>query len=169
MMKPSTLVSSLITLVVSTGFSLAENEKNYSISEPEEPIIWIEEWFDGCAALSNSTKVTISKMTLDADCVAQALDYCIGNISSNLEELCHTVFVDHLQHKSSEILSSLPAQVSLTGFNLKSYESAVERTSRSDSEACDETMPELRCQLLVTTLRWLDLRYAQRLLKDKGE
>ncbi|WP_170400340.1 hypothetical protein [Ruegeria arenilitoris] len=169
MIKSIILLFSLIALVVSTGFSLAQNEEEYSISEPEEPIVWIEDWFDGCAALSNSTKVTISKMTLDSDCVTQALDYCIGDISTDLEEWCQMVLIDHLRHTSGEILSSLPSQVSLRGFEQKSYERAVSRASRSTSKICDDTVPELECQLLDTTLRWLDLRYAQRLLKDKGE
>ncbi|WP_377189873.1 hypothetical protein [Ruegeria meonggei] len=152
-----------------SSVGLADSIGEYSIDEPEEPVIWIEEWFDGCTELSASTKVTISKMTLDADCLTQALGYCTGRISDDREESCQMIFIDHLRLKGKEISSSLPAEINLRGFKLRSYENAVGRASKPSFETCDNEVPELECELLDVTLRWLDWRYAQRLLKENRE
>ncbi|NOD61803.1 MULTISPECIES: hypothetical protein [unclassified Ruegeria] len=138
-------------------------------SQIHEPVFGVEDWFDGCAQLSNNTVMSIPKMALDMDCVAWALDYCTNKQENSYQDICHETLIDHIHLRSAEISEELPENPNLKGFKRSSYEKARQRAADVSQSKCDAEMSENECKLLDATLRWLDLRIAERLLEGNRQ
>ncbi|MES0824756.1 hypothetical protein [Ruegeria sp. SCP11] len=153
----------LVALLISTAVVWAEESPSQNL----EPIIGVEDWFDGCAQLSQETVLTVSKMNLDADCVALALDYCTQKQTNSFQDICHEILIDHIVLRSAEISRLLPSKPDLKGFKLSSYTNALRRASEAAQIQCGTDMSERECLLLDVTMKWLDLRFANRLLEGE--
>jgi hypothetical protein len=151
----------LVTLLVPNAKVWAED----SSGQNSEPFLGVEDWFDGCANLGQETVMTVPKMTLDADCVTLALSYCTQKHTNSYREICHEILTEHLDRKSAEILHLLPMKPNLKGFKRSSYQNALRRASETPQTQCLADMSESDCKLVDATMKWLDLRFANRLLE----
>ncbi|WP_209504461.1 MULTISPECIES: hypothetical protein [unclassified Ruegeria] len=136
-------------------------------SQFHEPVLGVEDWLDGCARLSEETVMTVSKTELETDCVLLALEYCTREQSNSYGEICHDILVEHILFRSEEISKSLPVNPNLTEVRRFSYANALQRASEVTQAICGADLSEKQCQLKNATLRWLDLRHADRLLEGE--
>ncbi|MCA0905210.1 hypothetical protein LCM27_02230 [Ruegeria marisrubri] len=135
---------------------------------PVEPVVGIEDWFDGCAELTNTTRATVSKHTLDQGCAGQALYFCLAQDRSRFEERCQDILISHLSLKSAEISASLPSEPDLSASHLQVYTRTVQDASSGHSGTCIGHS-ELYCRFLHEVGTWVDWRHAQRLVEGKGQ
>jgi len=159
------LWSSLVALLIPSAV-LGDDDSPGQILGP---IIGVENWFDGCAQLSQETMMTVPKMTLDTDCVTFALDYCTQRQTNSYSDICYEILTEHILLKSAEILPSLPANPNLKGFKHSSYSNALRRASDIEKASCESDISERECLLIDATLKWLDLRLAERLLEGERQ
>ncbi len=157
--------SGLVALLISAALAGADD----SMGQASEPVIGVEDWFDGCTQLSKTTVMTVSKMTLDVDCVARALDYCTNNNENSYQDTCHEILIEHIRLRSAEISDLLPANPDLKGFKRSSYEGARWRVAEVSQTKCETDTPENECKLLDAATKWLDLRFAERLLEGQHQ
>lgn len=155
--------------LVALLISAAALEADESMGQASEPVIGVENWLDGCTQLSKTTVMSVPKMTLDMDCVASALDYCTNNQENSYQDICHEILIEHIRLRSAEISGYLPANPNLKGFKRSSYANARRRTSEDFQTKCEADMSENECLLLDATMKWLNLRLAERLLEGKHQ
>ena len=142
-------------------------EADDSMGQALEPVIGIEDWFDGCTQLSKTTVMSVPKMTLDVDCVAWELDYCANKQENSYQDICHEILIEHIRLRSAENSGGLPANPILKGFRRSSYANALQRAAEDSQTKCETDMSEDECQFFDTTMKWLDLRFANQLLEGE--